>query len=103
MLRNGQPTHREDKSVNQDTEKKVKDKELLEAQKTKMAIEEDATKAKDQKIMFVPGYIEKDSSLENFEEIEAVQELIKEEQSAEAKKGGETLPSISSKQMRLQK
>merc|ERR1711874_816109 len=27
---------------------------------------------------FVPGYIERDSSLENFEELEVVQELIKE-------------------------
>merc|ERR1712130_822080 len=34
---------------------------------------------------FVPGYIERDSSLENFEELEVVQELIKE--------GEKTIPS----------
>merc|ERR1712055_1047825 len=36
-------------------------------------------KAEQMMTMFVPGYIEKDSSLENFEELEAVQEVMKEE------------------------
>merc|ERR1739842_189755 len=36
-------------------------------------------KAEQMMTMFVPGYIEKDSSLENSEELEAVQEVMKEE------------------------
>merc|ERR1719369_1244825 len=46
------------------------------------SIKEDVKKVQHQEILFVPGYIEKDSSLENFEELEAVQELIREEQIA---------------------
>merc|ERR1712226_369458 len=62
----------------------VKSKDNLE--KVKELQQDEVPKITDNKISFVPGYIEKDSSLENFAEIEAVQELIQEEANNLAKK-----------------
>merc|ERR1712083_1035527 len=44
----------------------------------KAAAEKSSEKTPISMTTFVPGYIERDSSLENFEELEVVQELIKE-------------------------
>merc|ERR1712083_729374 len=61
-------------------EKAAAEKAAVEKASAEKAAVENATIEKTAKSMttFVPGYIERDSSLENFEELEVVQELIKE-------------------------
>merc|ERR1712210_343198 len=76
-------------------EKVVAEKAAAEkAAAEKAAVEKAATekaaaeKAATSMTTFVPGYIERDSSLENFEELEVVQELIKEgEKSIQSENG----------------
>merc|ERR1712037_948749 len=67
-------------------EKVVAEKAAEEKAATEKAA---AEKAATSMTTFVPGYIERDSSLENFEELEVVQELIKE--------GERTIPSENGK------
>merc|ERR1712037_635348 len=68
------------------TEKAAAEKVAVEKAAAEKAA---AEKAATSMTTFVPGYIERDSSLENFEELEVVQELIKE--------GEKTIPSENGK------
>merc|ERR1712037_941426 len=72
-------------------EKAKAEKAAAEKAAAEQAAAENTTIEKTAKSMttFVPGYIERDSSLENFEELEVVQELIKE--------GERTIPSENGK------
>merc|ERR1712037_837799 len=72
-------------------EKAAAEKAAKEKASAEQAAAENTTIEKTAKSMttFVPGYIERDSSLENFEELEVVQELIKE--------GERTIPSENGK------
>merc|ERR1712203_972541 len=61
------------------TEKAAAEKAATEKAAAKtVAVEKAAAEKATAMTTFVPGYIERDSSLENFEELEVVQELIKE-------------------------
>merc|ERR1712088_1259064 len=67
-------------SEKKESEKAAAEKAAKEKASAEQAAAENTTIEKTAKSMttFVPGYIERDSSLENFEELEVVQELIKE-------------------------
>merc|ERR1711953_1014400 len=58
-------------------------KKAAEKAKSQTAAAEKNTSETAPQPLFVPGYIERDSSLENFEELEVVQELIKNGEKAQ--------------------